>query len=87
MRHIKLDKKNVQIKQFVLALRADPDGSILELKGVPVLRVLPVVDQEQLVDKAKLKAAIIRRRDESARLNEEWETADREVWQHFSDNE
>jgi len=80
MRHIKLDRETVQVKRFVLSLPVEPDGSILELKGEPVLRVMPVIEQEQAVDKAKLKAAILRRRNESRRLNEEWEAADREVW-------
>ena len=82
VRHIKLDKQTAQVKRFVLSLPVDPDGSILELKGEPVLRVLPVIESEQAVDKAKLKAAILSRRDESRRLNDEWGAADREVWDH-----
>ena len=81
IRHIKLDRENAQIKRFVLSLRVDPGGSILELKGEPVLRVMPVIEHPQAVDKAKLKAAILHRRDESRRLNEEWGDADREAWE------
>jgi len=81
MRHINLDRENAQIKRFVLSLAVDPDGSILELKGEPVMRVMPVIDHGQAVDKAKLKAAILHRRDESRRLNEEWGDADREAWE------
>lgn len=33
-----------------------------------------------LVDKDALRAAILARRDESRRLNADWEHADREVW-------
>ncbi len=84
VRHIKLDRQTAQVKQFVLSLSIDPEGSILELKGEPVLRVLPVVEQVQAVDKAKLKAAILRRRDESRSLNDEWQAVDREAWQHQS---
>ena len=73
MRHINLDKEIAQIKRFVLSLPVDPDGSILELQGEPVLRVLPIVGP--VVDKAKLKAAILRRRGESRRLNQEWAAA------------
>lgn len=80
MRHIKLDDENAQIKQFVLSLPIDPDGSILELEGEAVLRVLPMMEHNPVVDNSKLKAAILRRRDESRRLNEDWESADREVW-------
>jgi hypothetical protein len=87
MRHIKLDKENAKVKQFVLSLPVDPDGSILELEGEAVLRVLPVVEEDEGVDRAKLKAAILRRRNESRELNEEWEAADREVWRHSLENE
>jgi len=87
MRHIKLDKENAQIKQFVLSLPVDPDGSILELKGQPLLRVMPFVKRGRPVDKAKLKAAILRRRNESRRLNNDWEAADQEVWRQSADSE
>lgn len=80
MRHIKLDDESAQIKQFVLSLPMDPDGSLLELQGEAVLRVLPPMEQKPFVDHAKLEAAILRRRDESRRLNEDWEAADRDVW-------
>lgn len=81
MRHIKLDRQNAQVKRFLLSLPADPDGSILELKGRPLLRVLPVTELAQEVDQAKLKEAIIRRRAASRRSNQEWLDADREIWQ------
>ena len=87
VRHISLDNENAQIKRFVLSLPVDADGSILELKGEPVLRVLPVNGQEPAVDKAKLKAAILRRRDESRRLNDEWSEADLNVWDRSAETE
>jgi hypothetical protein len=65
MRHIKLDDENSQIREFILSLPIDPDGSVLEFNGEPVLRLLPIGDERQAVDKVKLKAAILRRRDES----------------------
>lgn len=37
---------------------------------------------DSAVDKDRLREAILARRDESRRLNAEWEHADREVWQH-----
>lgn len=80
IRHIKLDRETPQIKHFVLSLPVDHDGSILELRGEPVLRILPVTAQEKVVDKVKLKAAILRRRSESRRLNKDWGDADRGVW-------
>ena len=81
VRHINLDTQNQQVKQFVLSLSVDRDGAILELKGEPVLRVLPVIEEEQAVDNAKLKAAILNRRGESRRLNDDWQAADRDVWE------
>lgn len=87
MRHIKLDKQDDQVKQFILSLPIDPDGSILELRGEPVLRVLPVIDKQLAVDKAKLKDAILRRRDASRRLNADWQAADQEVWEHIPETD
>lgn len=81
-RHINLDRQTDQVKHFVLSLPVAPEGSILELKGEPVLRVLPVIEREQQVDRKKLKEAILHRRTESRRLNNDWEAADRGVWKH-----
>jgi hypothetical protein len=39
--HIALDKQDEAVKQFVLSLPVDPNGSILELDGRPVACVLP----------------------------------------------
>ena len=36
---------------------------------------------EEKVDEGKLAAAIIARRDESRRINEEWADIDREAWE------
>ena len=79
MKHISLDDQPQGVQEFVLTLPVDTDGSVLELKGSPVLRVLPVGSGEP-VDEAKLKAAILARRDASRALNAEWEDVDREVW-------
>jgi hypothetical protein len=80
VRRIKLDRKDKVIQQFVLSLPLEAEGSILELKGEPVVRVFPIDEHEQPVDNAKLKAAILKRRSESRSLNMDWEPADREVW-------
>lgn len=78
MKHINLDKEPDRIKRFVRRLPVDPDGSILEINGEPIVKLLPVHDQP--VDKAKLRAAVRRRREVSRELNREWEAADRELW-------
>lgn len=76
VRHIDLDAQDEHVKQFVLSLQMEAEGSLLEVQGKPVARVLPIVDADQ----EKLKEAILSRRDESRVLNAEWEHADREVW-------
>lgn len=76
MKHIDLDKQDDRVKQFVLSAQLDPDGYLLEVSGQPVARLLPID-----VDRERLKEAILARRDESRALNEEWEDADRDVWE------
>ena len=41
--------------------------------------------QAAVIDREKLREAIIARRDDSRRLNEDWEQSDREVWESSSD--
>lgn len=45
MKHLSLDSQDDAVKQFILALSADPDGSVLELEGRAVLQVVPVKTQ------------------------------------------
>ena len=78
MKHISLDHENDQIKTFVLSLPRDPEGSVLEIDGRPVLRILP--PSEPSYDAALLKEAILRRRDESRAEMEAWADADSDVW-------
>lgn len=82
--HIDLDQQDEHVKQFVLSLQLDDDGSVLEIGGKPVARVVPVALEES-VDREKLKAAILARRDESRAVNAEWEDADREAWDQLPD--
>jgi hypothetical protein len=42
MKHINLDEQSEAVKQFFLALPGEPDGSVVELNGQAVARVLPV---------------------------------------------
>jgi len=41
MNHITLDTRDESVKKFVLSLPVDPQGSILELNGWPIVCVLP----------------------------------------------
>ena len=42
MEHIELNRQGEAVKQFFLTLPADPDGSVVELDGQAVARVLPL---------------------------------------------
>jgi hypothetical protein len=84
MKHIKLDRKDDNIKKFVRSLSKNSTGSILELDGEIVLTVLPV--NEEPIAPKKLKAAIRRRRDQSRELNKDWEAVDREMWNKIPDS-
>ena len=41
MTHVSLDSLDEKVKQFVLGLTVDPDGSVLELNGRPVACIVP----------------------------------------------
>lgn len=43
MTHIDLDACDEAVKRFVLAHGAEPSGSVLEVAGRPVARLVPVV--------------------------------------------
>jgi len=85
MKRINLDREDEHVQRFVQALTVDENGAILELRGEPVVRVLPVA--KKTVDRAKLKAAILKRRNESRQLNEEWEAVEQEMWDRIPPTE
>ncbi len=82
MKHIKLDRKDEKIKKFIRSLSKNSTPLILELEGEAVLKVVSV--KEEPIDRNKLRAAIRRRREESRRINREWEAVDREMWDKIS---
>jgi hypothetical protein len=41
MKHVKIDAQEESVKRFVMALTADPGGSVLELNGKAVACVVP----------------------------------------------
>lgn len=65
VKHINLDTQDEHVKQFVLSLQLDTEGSILEAEGKPVARVVPVSGNSGY-DPERLKQAILNRRDRSA---------------------
>jgi len=81
MKRIVLDRKDARIRKFVRALAAEPNGSVVELRGKALFRIVPAASPA--VDRAKLKAAILRRRAKSRRLNAGWEAVDREMWERM----
>ena len=78
MKHIELGNQTEPVRQFVLSLDLEPDGSMLELDGQPIARVVP---PREPVDREQLKAAILARRDQSRKLNDDWHDADHEIWE------
>lgn len=81
LRHISLNTQDKHVQEFLLSLDLDSKGTVLELNGEPMARVFPIVSHSQAVDRKKLKAAILERREESRSLNEAWQDADRELWE------
>ena len=82
MRTVSLDQASKEVMEFFRSLPIERDGCILEMDGKPLLRVVPIT--EVSVDRGKLKAAILARRDESRKLNEEWQAVDREMWKKMT---
>jgi hypothetical protein len=85
MKRIPLDRKDKKIREFVQTLSAGTASSILELGGKPVLKVVPLAKGG--VDRAKLRAAIAKRRDESRKLNRDWQHVDQEMWDRIPGSE
>ena len=79
MKRINIDREDNQIKDFIRSLSINLNGAVLELEGEPLVKVLPIAKKP--LDRAKLKAAILKRRDESRKLNEEWQAVDCEMWE------
>ncbi len=77
-KHIDVDREKDDVKQFVRSLAATPSEVILDFDGQPQVSVTPV--SLTSVDDDKVKADILKRRDQSRRLNKDWENVDREVW-------
>src|SRR5688500_5145626 len=83
-KHINLDHEHEAVQRFFQRLPIPPDGSILDLNGEAILRVLPVTEDKE-VDQDKLRTAILNRRDESLKLNQDWKTVDQETWDESAD--
>jgi hypothetical protein len=78
MKHIRLDRETRRVQHFIRSLPVEAGGAVLELRGKPLLRVLPVSDRP--VDMRRLKEAILQRRNASRDLLADWQAVDREAW-------
>lgn len=78
MRRIRLDHETKRIQRFFRSLPVENGGAVLELRGRPLLRILPVRDAP--FDRAKLKTAILKRRRHSREINQDWRHVDRDTW-------
>ena len=81
MKHVNLDSEDQRIKEFARSFPIDPEGTIVELEGRPIFRVLPAKPGK--VDSVKLESAIRKRRASSRKLNREWEAADLSAWEQL----
>jgi hypothetical protein len=79
MKHVSLDREDKRIRDFARSFPVDPEGTLVELEGQPIFRVVPATTME--VDSTKLKAAILNRRAASRKSNKDWEAADLETWE------
>jgi hypothetical protein len=59
--HIALDKEDEAVKQFVLSLPVDTNGSVLELEGRAVACVVPIVEEPVAANGAWSEAKNARR--------------------------
>ena len=81
MKTIELEHEDEHVRQFILSIRHETNGLIFSLKGAPIRKVVPVTVENRPVDEELLIKAILNRRDASRSLNQEWENADRDVWE------
>jgi sulfur carrier protein ThiS len=82
LKRVKLDEQSEQVQAFIRSLPLGREGCVLEINGKPLLKVVPITDV--VVDEAKLKAAILARREESRQNHKEWEAANRERWEEIA---
>jgi hypothetical protein len=85
LERVNVDQQSEEIRSFISKLPVTDEGCLLVLNGKPLYKV--VLNTAFSLDKRKLKEAILSRRDESRRLNQEWADADRELWRKLDEME
>src|SRR5437660_12930840 len=80
MKRVNVDKQSKEIQDFIQSLPVTHrEGCLLIVHGKPLMKV--VANADIPVDRKKRIEAIQAGREESRRLNREWETADEELEQ------
>jgi hypothetical protein len=82
---VDVDRQSEEVRSFIRKLPVTNEGCLLVLNGKPLYKV--VLNSTFPVDRKKLKQAILSRRDESRRLNQEWADADRQLWEKLEEME
>ena len=75
MTHVSLDSQNESVKQFVLSLSVDRQGSVVELEGKEILRVFPAqsdaTDQDWSEGKNDRRCQLIDKKIDTTLTSEE----------------
>ncbi len=69
VKHVSLDREDKRVRDFARSFPVDPEGTVVELEGHPIFRVVPASSTE--IDPVKVKDAILNRRDASRASNQE----------------
>jgi hypothetical protein len=71
VKHLSLDREDKRIREFARSFPVHPEGTVVELEGQPIFRVVPAFSSE--IDPVKVKDAILNWRDASRETNQDWE--------------
>jgi hypothetical protein len=85
LKRVNIDNQSQDVQALIHSLPISREGCVLVIHGKPLFKVIPNPEVE--LDRVELREAIIARRDESRRLNQEWEAADMELWQKVEEME
>jgi len=86
LKRVNIDKQSQEIQNFISNLPVTHrEGCLLIIHGKPLLKVEANTDIP--VDRKKLVAAILARRDESRELLRDWDDANRERWGKIAEAE
>jgi hypothetical protein len=85
-KRVNVDRLSQEIRDFVMNLPVTlREGCVLVVDGKPLMRV--EANPEFFLDRKKLKAAILERRDESLELLGDWNAANAERFEKIDEAE